>query len=215
MLWRMMIWDKVDPPFGSRFCRFWGEIELEYMPDVGASVNHWRIKRSSRPNQFLSSAGVIKDEVVFLPGGRPVQRVVFYGNDGTSPIFWIDCLTSHSGSFPMAARAGLGCINTKLDASKRVSSPPFQGNNLQWQMLERRADPPADNQLWVGVGGKYSGTLGWQARKPHTAWSGMPALASAVTFRPQPPNSPSDWAHQPMQFWRFWCATIQSNLSVP
>lgn len=160
MLWRMMIWDKVDPPFGSRFCRFWGEIELEYIPDFGANVNHWRVKRSSRPNQFLSSAGVIKDEVVFLPGGRPVQRVVFYGNDGTSPIFWIDCLTSQSGSFPVSARVGQGCINTKLNASISISTPPFQKHNLQWQMLERRADPPADNDLWIGVGGKYSGTLG-------------------------------------------------------
>jgi hypothetical protein len=89
-----------------------------------------------------------------------VQRVVFYGNDGTSPIFWIDCLTSQSGSFPMSARSGQGCINTKLNAALTTSTPPFQKHNLQWQMLERRADPPADNQLWVGVGGKYSGTLG-------------------------------------------------------
>jgi hypothetical protein len=160
MLWRMMIWDKVDPPFGLRFCRFWGEIELEYIPDFGAGVNHWRLKRSSRPNQFLASAGIVKDQAVFLPGGRPVQRVVFYGNDGTSPIFWVDNLTSQSGTFPVSARRGQGCINTKLNDVIPVSTPAFQRTNLQWQMLERRADPPADNQLWVGIGGKFSGTLG-------------------------------------------------------
>jgi hypothetical protein len=164
----MLIWDKVKPPFGSRFCRFWAEVELEYMPQLGAGVNHWRMKRWSRPNNFLSSSGEVSDEAVFLPGGQPVQRVKFHAGNPAEPVMWLDCLNSAQGVFPASARAGEGCINTKVNSPISATSPPFQAVNMEWQMLDRRADPPADNQLWVGVGAKYSGTLpGFGAEAAH------------------------------------------------
>lgn len=154
----MMIWDKVQAPFGNRFCRFWGEVELEYMPQFGAGVNHWRFRRTSSPNRFVCAAGMVSDQTAFLPGGRPVQRVVFHQGDPAQPVMWIDRENSTQGVFPVTATAGEGCINIKGAAPIPAHTPPFQGANMLWQMLERRSDPPADNGLWVGVGAKYSGT---------------------------------------------------------
>lgn len=158
MQWRMMIWEKVPPPFGQRFCRFWGEVEVEYMPELGAGVNNWRIKRGSRPNRFLAAAGTISDQAVFLPGGQPVQRVLFHQGDPSQPVMWLDRLTSAQGSFPTSAKEGEGCINFKGGPNIPATAPAFQRTNMLWKMMERRSDPPPDNGLWVGVGAKYSGT---------------------------------------------------------
>lgn len=158
MLWRIMIWDKIPPPFGNRFCRFWGEVELEYLPEFGAGVNYWRFKRTSRPNPFLCAAGTISSEAVFLPGGRPVQRTLFHQGDPSQPIMWIDRENSTQGVFPSSAKEGEGCINFKGSSPIAAGTPPFQRTNMLWKMMERRSDPPPDNGLWVGVGAKYSGT---------------------------------------------------------
>lgn len=148
MILRMLMWEKVPAPFGKRFCRFWGEVELEYHTGLfDDGTPFYRLKSWNGSSYRPTSAGRIAKEVIAPAGGHPIARYKFQGdgNQKSVPSFHIDRIETIQGPFTSQGARGTGLLG-------------INGIEFEWRMLERRADPPSDNAIWVGFGLKYGGT---------------------------------------------------------
>jgi hypothetical protein len=156
---RVLVWDRVMPPFGTRFCKFWAEIEIEYHGELfGAGMPHWRVVRYSQPNQLLQAAGRLATEAVSTGPERPAAQRIKFVAEGSSdtPVLWFDTINS---VFPTAGMRGFGSMTTKVGTAAKANGFS-QGGNVEWMVLDRKCDPPADTMLWIGLGAKSGGTLG-------------------------------------------------------
>jgi hypothetical protein len=154
---RLLIWDRVMPPFGKRFCRFWAEIELDWHTNIGSGLPHWRVVRYSQPNQLLQAAGRIATEVVSTgPERAAAKRIKFVAeSESETPVIWFDTI---NGVFPTAGMRGYGNMTSKVANAARANGYSFDGN-IEWMVLDRTCDPPIDKDLWIGLGAKSGGTL--------------------------------------------------------
>jgi hypothetical protein len=149
---RMLMWEKVPAPFGKRFCRFWGEVELEFHTGLfDDATPYYRLKSWTGKSYRPTSAGRIAREVFTPAGARPIDRYKFQGdgNPAGIPSFYLDRIASVQGPFPSQGAFGSGVLIANGN-----------GVEFEWRILERRADPPSENSIWVGLGLKYGGTAG-------------------------------------------------------